>query len=760
MRIGTQRLLLGLLLSLGAGTAPAQEARPTEPDASVVDLLERGKRLYGNGKLDAAFDAFSEVLKVAPENLAALHHLARIHALEGRYRQAIGGLRKLQRLGVSIYRSKDSETTLKEVIRGVVSLDDLKRRADLLVHLRETLHGLPVSLEHRIDAHLMGIYAKRGERHLHEVVRARYFRAKPVTATAYFTAARTYLAYGVNLDDAARFFERGIDVLEEKEDIRPSGNPQRDELRRRIVEADITSLQDFLAYAYHAAGMDTPEENRLMAAEPQPGATFADVTAQAGLDQVAGARIAVGDYDGDGFEDLCIAGRLFKSRDGKTFAEVTQEAGIDPRGTISALWLDYDNDGRIDLLLSALPRMRLWRNLDGATFEDVTQEAGLDVPMPGAPEALGAADYDGDGYLDLFVGCFEHPDPRAVAVGQRDFLFRNTGQGGFEDASERAGLRLKQEVRDRRSGDRRLREARYCARGCAWGDFNNDGFPDLYVANYRLHPNQLWVNQGNGKFLERAAELGVRGTPGPGRFAPALGHSIAPAWGDLDGDLDLDLVVTNFCRKEFLRFADPTVLYVNSGPDGGWKFAEVARSAGIRFEEMTAGVSLCDYDNDGDLDIYLSAIFKERPAFLYQNAGDATFQPVTWKAGALAFATWGQAWLDKDNDGDMDLVVGSRTGVHLFENQGNANAWLGVRLVGKLSNRLGVGARVTVSAGTRQLIREVRAGSGCGCQSSPILHFGLGDHQGPLALTVRWPSGRIQRVAGVEGKKLVTVEEE
>ncbi|MBM4036237.1 MAG: CRTAC1 family protein, partial [Planctomycetes bacterium] len=385
-----------------------------------------------------------------------------------------------------------------------------------------------------------------------------------------------------------------------------------------------------------------------------------------------------------------------------------------------------------------------WRNRGDGTFADATADAGLDYAFPGPPECLAACDYDGDGRLDLFVGCFEHPDPKLASIGQPAFLFRNTGRGRFEDATQASGISA---------------GGNYCTRGAAWGDFNNDGRPDLYVANYRLQPNQLWVNRG-GRFTDDAAALGVRGTPGTGQYAVAFGHSVAAAWGDLDNDGDLDLGVTNVASTRFLEFSDPLALYINGGKKDNWHFQDALWTSGIRFQEMAAEMGFCDVDNDGDLDVLLTAMFKERPTALYQNVGSNKFQPVTWRSGLRVFNAWGQAWFDKDNDGDMDVAVGSAEGLRLFENKMGESSWLRVQLAGKRSNALGIGARVSVVAGALTQIRETTCGSGTTSQSSAVAHFGLGSHKGTAEITVRWPDGREQRLPASPINKLVKIEEQ
>ena len=728
-------------LWLCASLATVQGAALLDDQNVVSDLIRAATTLYQERKLDESLNKFQEVIKLDADNLIANQYMALINAQLGRFKPAIDLIRKLQGLGVSIYVNQDSKMTLGLTFNGVLHTKDLKQRGDLLIHFRETIQGLPAELERQIDANLMAIYAKTGETTQHDVVEKRYFANKPVPGEAYFVAARTYLEYEVNLPLAANYFEQAVETLRSRP-IQSTGNPEQDAFLARRRGADTTVAEDFLAYTYYAAKILDPQKNRFLASESNPKTTFLDVTEAAGLKDVAGPRVAVGDFDNDGFDDLCFCGRLFKNVNGKTFKDVTKEARVDPTNVLAALWLDYDNDGNLDLLCASYPNVRLWRNLGNGVFEDVTLKAGLDYAFPGAPEALAAADYDGDGFVDLFIGCFEHP--QQPARGQPDFLFHNNGRGRFEDQSRLAGM----------SGGQS-----YCARGAAWADCNNDGRPDLYVANYRLQPNLLWVNQGKGQFTEEAQALGVRGAPGRGRYAAAFGHSIGCAWGDIDNDGNLDLVVTNLALVAYMEFAESTALYLNRGKKDSWRFENITDASGIRYEEMATDPALVDFDNDGDLDLSITAVYKERPNALYQNVGGNKFQPCAWRAGVVAFNNWGQAWFDKDNDGDMDLVFGSASGVRLFENQARDTSWLRLRLVGRKSNRLGIGSRVSVAAGALGLVREVTAGTGSSSQTSPVAHFGLGSHRGTLDITVRWPDGHEQSVAGSAINQLVTIEE-
>ncbi|NQT87201.1 CRTAC1 family protein, partial [bacterium] len=451
----------------------------------------------------------------------------------------------------------------------------------------------------------------------------------------------------------------------------------------------------------------------------------------------------VGDYDGDGLEDLCVAGRILRNKGGRRFEDTTERTGVRARGSPTPLWLDYDGDGMLDLLLGGLPSLALWRNYGDGTFVDVTGSMGLALRLPGLPSGLAAGDYDGDGLVDLFVACFETPG--RLGVPRPNLLLRNTGRR-FLDVTARAGLR----------------GARFhSSRAAAWGDFNGDALQDLYVANGRLEPNQLWVNQGNGRFLERAAAAGVQGMLGRGRLSKSFGNTVACSWGDLNGDGAADVLVAEVIAVRYAGIVGASGLYLNGRRRGDWRFEDATPQCGIPFEEMPVGISMADFDNDGDLDVCRTAQGERRTMGLYRNDGRAHFMPITWRAGLVAFDCWGHGWFDKEGDGDLDLVVGGKR-VRVFENKGNANAWLRVRLVGAGTNRGAVGARVTVHASEikTQLVRDVVAGTGAGSQGSSILHFGLSKQRGQVRVSVRWPSGAMQKLDSVHVRQFLTVKEE
>jgi hypothetical protein len=545
-----------------------------------------------------------------------------------------------------------------------------------------------------------------------------------------------YLRAGVGgektLDLARRAFESAWESAARQHRYEGPGAEGGDDLgRREKCDLDCDREYSGLALACFLTGAFEPDRNPLAAREPEPGAVFEDATEEAGLAGLRHARVAVGDYDDDGDPDLCFQGVLYRNERGREFVDVTAEAGITKRGA-SALFGDYDNDGALDLLLPAVPHPHLYRNLGKKgrfRFEDVTEKAGLTkLRVEATPEGAAWFDADGDGWLDFYLAAYESP----MSVGHPDLLARNEGDGTFVDASESSGIRAVPAM---------------CGRGVAACDFDEDGDVDLYVSNYRLNANFLFVNDGAGKFEERSAALGVQGErqPPDGSY---FGHTIGSCWGDVDGDGDLDLFTANLAHPRFVSqgFSNLSMLYRNPAhgdEQGEGAFRECRRESGIRFQETHSDPALVDYDNDGDLDLSITCVYEGVPSALFRNDGTGRFEPVTFRSRAVAFHGWGQAWLDHDGDGDLDLVVASSGGVRLLRNRGNDNHWLRVALEGKRGNRFGIGARVEVEtlAGEprRRFVREIRAGRGTTSQDESVAHFGLGDYAGRVRVSVTWP---------------------
>lgn len=475
---------------------------------------------------------------------------------------------------------------------------------------------------------------------------------------------------------------------------------------------------------------------------------FTDITEDAGLAKFKAIRVAWGDYDNDGYEDILLNGSiLLKNKGGKRFLDVTELAGIGKdKRTRGGIWGDYDNDGYLDFYTLGSRKNyvnRLWKNNQDGTFLDVTSEAfSIEEHYPSEGASWG--DYDGDGYIDLYVANYEKSLSTTVSrgMGTPDQLFHNRGDGTFEEISASSGIMSMENM---------------CGRGVSWGDYDNDGDMDIYVTNYRLDPNFLWQNMGDGTFIDIAEEAGVRGNGVEGYF----GHSIGAAWGDYDNDGDLDLFVSNLAHPRYIGFSDKSMLLENLGPPY-YRFRDRFKESGIRFEETSADPSFVDYDNDGILDLFFTSVYKGRKSFLYKGNGDGTFTDVTWLAGVRVDNGWGNAFADFDNDGDLDLLVASSNGVRLFRNEGNDNHWLHVRVIGRDSNRMGIGTRITIFAPSSlspKQIREVEGGKGSGSQHSLPVEFGLGKYNGPVDMEIRFPSGRLKIIKDVQPDQMVVVEE-
>lgn len=418
------------------------------------------------------------------------------------------------------------------------------------------------------------------------------------------------------------------------------------------------------------------------------------------------------DFDNDGNVDVVAGGKLFRNL-GEGRFEIVESF---PGGT--GVWGDYDNDGKVDFY-SIGGEGVLYRGLGDGRFEKA--EIGANKHQHCRAAAWG--DANNDGFIDLYVSNYEIWPARAFP----DLLFMNQGDGTFADAKEFAP-----------GGSWR-------ARGVNWSDFDHDGDQDFYVSNYRLMPNHLWVNDGNGNFTEEAKVRGVRGTDDEAHIPASddtpqynvSGHTIGSCFGDLNNDGHIDLVVVNFAHPPELQ--DRTMIYINSGPPN-YTFTNINEdnAAGIHYQESYAKGALGDYDNDGDLDLYISTVYPNDDGTLFENDGTGKFTDVGDKAGLRGSDGYGVAWVDYDNDGDLDL---STSGA-LLRNRGNDNSWVKVNVIADAgSNRSAIGSRVIVRAGDATYVREVQAGNS-GNQEPFVVHVGLGTHQEPIAVEVQFPSGK------------------
>lgn len=544
-------------------------------------------------------------------------------------------------------------------------------------------------------------------------------------------------------------------------------------LYREILAEDPADMNSvwMLNVAARMAGtwpQDVPPQFRLPESAVTPETDFPrwiDRAPSAGVDVegLSGSEV-MDDFNGDGLLDLMVSSsalrdqlRLFLNNGDGTFREVTEQAGLTGLAGGLVLWqADYDNDGDLDVFVSrgawqyhGFPNTLLRNNGDG-TFSDVTVAAGLGQEHPSHMMAWG--DFDGDGWLDLFVG-----NETSTESGFRPSqLFHNQRDGTFVDVAEEVGLRIRSFVK-----------------GAHWGDIDLDGRPDLVISNLS-GPNMLWHNQGptedgGWRFVEVSATAGVRD----------FMESFPPWFWDYDNDGDDDIFVnawrasTGDVAAEYMGRpfrADHPRLYRNRG-DG--VFDDVTESAGLDKVMYTMGTNFGDLDGDGFLDFYVGTGDPDframMPNRMFRNVAGERFDEVTIAGGFGHLAKGhGAAFGDIDHDGDQDvyIVLGGAYEGDVFrnvllENPGTVRRWLSMELEGVQSNRSAIGARIHVRlADGRSVHRTVNSGGSFG--ASPLRQwFGLGDAAGIEFVEVWWPtSGVRQRFEDVAPDRHYTLRED
>ncbi len=526
---------------------------------------------------------------------------------------------------------------------------------------------------------------------------------------------------------------------------------------------------------FHAKFVDVGERAGLRHAS-----VFGGVDAKEYIVETIGCGVAFIDYDNDGWLDIFVlngtrfagapagtTNRLYKNNRDGTFTDVTEKAGLVRTGWASAVCAgDFNNNGFPDLFITYWGQNVLYRNNGDGTFSDVTQEAGLAGSMRRWGAGCTFIDYDRDGKLDLFVTEYVDFDPaRVPKPGQKAFcnwkgvpvncgplglppgrhwLYHNNGDGTFTDVSVKSGVAKA--------------KGSYGMTAVA-GDFDNDGWPDIYVACDST-PSFLFRNNHDGTFSEVALENGVALNE-DGMEQAGMGIGV----GDYDLDGSLDVFKTHFAD-------DTNVLYKNDGK-GNFQDMTIKSGLGVETRFIGWGAGMVDLDNDGHPDLFyvtgnvypeverkLRQYAYKTPRVVFRSLGNGTFEELVLDVAPQS--SRGCAFGDFDNDGDVDVLIWNMDAPPtLLRNDLPATLgrhWIKVKLEGVTSNRAAIGGRVTCFYGGKKQAQEVMSQGSFYSVNDWRLHFGLGPVK-VVDLEVRWPSGKKETVKGVAADRLITIRE-
>jgi enediyne biosynthesis protein E4 len=537
---------------------------------------------------------------------------------------------------------------------------------------------------------------------------------------------------------------------------------------------------------------------------PASTVQFIDVAERAGLNapnvwggidhkrviiETKGSGVAFFDYDNDGWLDIYLTNgsrldahwasgmapttHLFKNNRDGTFTDITERSGLGRTGWQTGVCVgDYDNDGWDDLFCTFWGHNILFHNNGDGTFNDVTRAAGLSQKRGRWGTGCSFVDYDRDGHLDLFVCNFvaldpDHPPtldsaslcqwrgvptmcgPRGLP-GDTNILYHNNGDGTFSDVSERAGI---------------LKPGPRYSISCACCDFDNDGWPDIYVAIDSM-PSILYQNNHDGTFTDVAVLAGCAYNA-DGQEQAGMGIAVA----DYDCDGWFDIFKTNFAN-------DTCNLYHNNG-DGTFSDLSFNSGVGSNTSYVAWGCGFIDYDNDGwqdivqvnghvypEVDRYNFGQSFRNPRIVYKNLGNGVFKDVSAEMGSgisERFSSRGAAFGDYDNDGGLDvLILNMNDRPSLLHNVGGKRRnWIKLKLVGTRCNRTAIGARVRVVTGKHIQMGEVQSGSSVMSQNDLRLHFGLGNSPIADLIEVKWPTTqKMERFTSIEANRILTIREE